>query len=398
MASRFLFTSYCLLIIPLAALGFHQQCVTKQYRYHYHDCHLANSAASLSSSSKDAEIESISTRTRTRSEEGASIRPTTVVEQCYKAWNQRDMEKAASYFSKDFSYDDGQYLGSITQNKSKLQRRFQVVADALPPKSVMVVDDIAVCQTSGNIGTRWHVERAEDGSSVPLTRGCSFYTVDQGSGLIQTGFKVSEMVVKPSKRASNGLVSSASRFMESSNKGIDMVAAVSSSQGIGIGIGRPSTTASIQDDDDDSSSPSSSSSVIEGYFQAWNDRNMEGALDYFIEDCVYEVEDPVFVDKFCGKEALREHLVKNAGVLPSACQIILDDLAVDRSNGKFGVKWHLEVSGFAIPNLRGCSMYTMDCELGLLKSGFDITEAPVKVPDLAQGFVSSLVSKIGLFQ
>ena len=59
---------------------------------------------------------------------------------------------------------------------------------------------------------------------------------------------------------------------------------------------------------------------------------------------------------------------------------MLDDLAIDAMNGTFGVRWHLEVNGVAIPNLCGCSMYTMDREIGLLKSGFDVTEAPVKLP------------------
>ena len=50
----------------------------------------------------------------------------------------------------------------------------------------------------------------------------------------------------------------------------------------------------------------------------------------------------MFVDKFIGKTALREHLLKNAAALPSACQIILDDLAIDSDNETIGVKWHLE--------------------------------------------------------
>jgi len=78
-----------------------------------------------------------------------------------------------------------------------------------------------VCTKTGNIGTRWHAEK-DDGTVVPSTRGCSFYTVDSNlaydydsdmegkSGLIKTGFKVSEMVIKPSKIFANGLVSSAS--------------------------------------------------------------------------------------------------------------------------------------------------------------------------------------------
>ena len=68
----------------------------------------------------------------------------------------------------------------------------------------------------------------------------------------------------------------------------------------------------------------------------------------------------MFVDKFIGKTALREHLLKNAAALPSACQIILDNLAIDSDNETIGVKWHLEANGVSIPNLRGCSMYTID--------------------------------------
>lgn len=107
---------------------------------------------------------------------------------------------------------------------------------------------------------------------------------------------------------------------------------------------------------------------------------MEGALACFTEDCVYQTEDPLFVDTLVGKEALRGHLEKNAAALPSSCQIILDSTAVDKINGNIGTTWHLEVNGIAIPNLRGCSMYTTDPQTGLLKSGFDVTESPVKIP------------------
>ena len=92
----------------------------------------------------------------------------------------------------------------------------------------------------------------------------------------------------------------------------------------------------------------------------------------------------MFVDKFIGKTVLREHLLKNAAALLSACQIILDDLAIDSDNETIGVKWHLEANGVSIPNLRGCSMYTIDNESGLLHTGYDVTEAPVKLPGLAQ--------------
>lgn len=286
-----------------------------------------------------------------------------IVEQCYAAWNRRDMKAAADCFADGFTYDDGQFLGTIRNNKSLLQARFRSGANILPPNSRVVVDALAVCPTTKNIGARWHVETL-DGTPVPLTNGCSFYTVDSKTGLIRSGFKVTEMLVKPSKDLAGGLVSSASRFLRTSNN---------------------------NNDNNKRETPETPSlSIIEQYFCAWNDRDMEGALDCFVDDCVYETEDPVFVDKFVGKEALREHLVQNAAALPSSCSIILDDLAMDDTRGAVGVRWHLEANGIAIPNLRGCSMYTLDSEKGLLKTGYDVTEAPVKVPDVAQTLLSAL--------
>jgi hypothetical protein len=133
-------------------------------------------------------------------------------------------------------------------------------------------------------------------------------------------------------------------------------------------------------------------SIIESYLRAWNERDIQAALDCFVEDSVYETEDPIFVDTLKGKDSLREHLEKNAAALPPACKIILDDLVIDDSCGTAGVKWHLEANGVPIPNLRGCSMYTMvhcdssgssNTDLLLLKSGFDVTESPVKLPGVA---------------
>mmetsp|Transcript_24887 Transcript_24887/g.30591 ORF Transcript_24887/g.30591 Transcript_24887/m.30591 type:complete len:99 (+) Transcript_24887:476-772(+) len=75
-----------------------------------------------------------------------------------------------------------------------------------------------------------------------------------------------------------------------------------------------------------------------------NKRDMEAALDCFDNDSIYEVEDPVSVNTFRGKEALREHLINNASSLPLTCQIILDNLAIDTIRCTFLVKWHLEVN------------------------------------------------------
>lgn len=290
-----------------------------------------------------------------------SSREVSIVEKCYQAFNNRDMSSLASCFSSNFEYDDGQYLGTIT-SKQELMQHFQELQNVLPADSKVIMDDIAIC-TSGNIGTKWHMETG-DGSIVNYTKGVSFYTTDS-EGLIKTAFKVSEMIVKPSTDMADRLVSSASRFMTSSND---------------------KQTCSQE-------SSTRNASIIEKYFEAWNRREMDTALGYFCDDCMYETEDPVFVASFRGKKELRNHLVKNAKSLPSSAQIILDDLAIDTLNGTFGVKWHLEVNGISIPNLRGCSMYTLEKESQLLKSGYDVTEAPVKVPRIARK-AFSLPSKL----
>ena len=300
----------------------------------------------------------------------ASTTGESIVERCFDAWNRREIDDAVACFVDDFEYDDGQYLGSI-EKKSDLERLLQIRAKALSAGSITVVDHLAECTASGNIGAQWHVEK-EDGTIVPYTRGCSFYTVDGSSGLIKTGFHVSEMIAKPSKQMSDMVVSSASSMLQVSNL---------------LGGLMPSSSNAEVDE-------AEPASIIEKYFQAWNARDMEAALDCFVEDCVYETEDPVFVDSFRGKEALRAHLLKNADTLPSACRIILDDLAIDTERGTSGVKWHLEVGGVAIPNLRGCSMYTIEAETGLLKSGYDVTEAPAKLPGLAQEALAGPFGKL----
>lgn len=295
------------------------------------------------------------------------------VKRCYEAWNLRDMNLAASCFADKFSYDDGLYLGTIN-TRGDLKQHFEMTGRILPQGSVVVLDDLAADPVTGNVGARWHAER-KDGTTLPLTRGCSFYGTE--NGLIKSGFKCAEMLVKPNKGFADNLVSSASTLTGTvSNSGVQDASG-------------DERTASVD--------AGGTKSLIEQYFEAWNRRDMEAALECFADECVYATEDPVFVESFQGKDALRNHLNKNAESLPQSCRIILDDLAIDGVNGKYGVKWHLEIGGMAIPNLRGCSMYVSDLDSGLLTSGWDVTEAPVKVPRMAAG-VFALPTKLGLFQ
>lgn len=291
----------------------------------------------------------------------ADVEPS-IAEKCYDAFNIRETGDVTACFASDFSYDDGQYLGVIDK-KTDLERYFDTIAKVLPRGAVVVVDHVAI--VSDKVATQWHMEK--DGSTVPFTRGCSFYTLEKGSGLIKTAFKVSEMIVKPSSLFSDAVVSSAKQM-------IQFTEVFSRSSTIYADAEVPKTEPL---------------SIIEAYFDAWNRRDIEAALECFIDDCNYETEDPVFVGSYRGKDALRKHLLRNVDVLPSACRIALDDVVVDKGRCTAGVKWHLEANGVSIPNLRGCSMYTIDSESGLLCTGLDITESPVKVPGAIQEVIAA---------
>lgn len=118
-----------------------------------------------------------------------------VVERYFEAWNRRDMSTATSLFAPDCTYDDTQY-SSPFEGRAALQKHLYKVANCLPPSFSFVIDDLAVSSNGEKIGVQWHVEN--DGTPLPFTRGCSFYTVDLESGLIRSGFDVPEpAVIKP---------------------------------------------------------------------------------------------------------------------------------------------------------------------------------------------------------
>jgi len=275
----------------------------------------------------------------------------TIVDECYKAWNQRDMKAAAECFTFSGKYKDYQYVGTIS-GRQQLEEHFTQQANLLPPNCQIVVDHLAYDIDAGKIATQWHLERP-NGSTVRFTKGCSFYTLDE-EGLIKSGFRTSEMAVKPNRDTVNALLSLAPKNSESSIN----------------------------------TKASDKSTVVERYLDAWNRRDMEAALDCLEEDLVYQTEDPVFVGTLHGKPEMRIHLEQNANVLPAAAQIVLDDLAVDSRAGKIGTRWHLEVNGVGLPNLQGCSMYTIS-DNGKIQTALDITEAPIKLPRAAVPFLSA---------
>jgi len=128
---------------------------------------------------------------------------------------------------------------------------------------------------------------------------------------------------------------------------------------------------------------------MKAYFAAWNERDMEAAVDIWAEDCQYE--DTQYAGAFEGKDALRAHLIKVADALPESFAFVVDEVA--DGGDTVGVQWHVESDGEPLPFTRGCSVYTANAD-GLLATGFDVPEpAPIK-PGGAGLALLSLASKI----
>jgi len=322
----------------------------------------------------DSPSEKTTTKTANTGRNGANL-----VENFYNSLNQRDFTFATNCFSDNFTYEDSVYMGVITNQKEELQSRFLNGVSRLPPKAKIIIEDIACDDENGKVGVKWHVEK--DSKILLFTRGCSFYTIDE-EGKIVDAFKASEMLIKTDKRFADALVSNASKFSGATDSFVQKLQQ------------QQQQTSFEEEEDENGTSSSSTLSTIEQYYNAWNSRDMELALSYFDEDCTVQTEDPVFVGTIRGKDELRAHLLQNADSLPSSAKIMIDDIAVDRSNGNYGVRWHLEVNGYSLPGLRGCSFCTSDVETSLLKCAFDVTEAPVKIPRVPKGSVFSTLMSV----
>mmetsp|Transcript_30024 Transcript_30024/g.72498 ORF Transcript_30024/g.72498 Transcript_30024/m.72498 type:complete len:670 (-) Transcript_30024:188-2197(-) len=109
------------------------------------------------------------------------------VERYFDAWNRRDMKDAVSLFAEDCVMRDLQYDDAF-HGRDEFEKHLLRVKDCLPSAFNFVVDDIAA--SSSKAGVMWHVEN--DGDPLAFTRGCSFYVIDERTGLIRSGFEIPE--------------------------------------------------------------------------------------------------------------------------------------------------------------------------------------------------------------
>lgn len=115
--------------------------------------------------------------------------------------------------------------------------------------------------------------------------------------------------------------------------------------------------------------------VVEEYFNYWNLRDMDSAINLFDIDCTYE--DTLYPGVFKGRETLKSHLFSVADSLPASFKFCLDVVSEDK-NGNIGVQWHVENDDKPLPFTRGCSMYKVDMKSLKITEGFDVPEPVAK--------------------
>lgn len=111
----------------------------------------------------------------------------------YSSWNNKDVDKAISYFSDDIVFNDAQYDKPFI-GKIEVKNYLQECADSLTGWS-FVIDDYSEDVSRRNVGLKWHVS---DSSNSPLpfpNKGISFLKFNE-NGLINECNDMVEPTVK----------------------------------------------------------------------------------------------------------------------------------------------------------------------------------------------------------
>jgi ketosteroid isomerase-like protein len=105
----------------------------------------------------------------------------TAPEQYFKAFSNRDMDLAVSFFTDTVTYEDMQFPEPFS-GKENVRKHLFKCADAFPSVFTFEVDEIA--NGGDRIAVLWHVNNGDD--PLLFTRGCSFYELDS-KGKIEDG-------------------------------------------------------------------------------------------------------------------------------------------------------------------------------------------------------------------
>ena len=101
-------------------------------------------------------------------------------------------------------------------------------------------------------------------------------------------------------------------------------------------------------------------SVVERYYQAFNNRDFDTAIKLFSETAIYD--DTAFRDPLNGRTAIANHLQLCGQALPSSFDFCVDDLF--QSDNRIVAQWHVENNGQELPFTKGCSYYQIETSGG----------------------------------
>lgn len=128
------------------------------------------------------------------------------------------------------------------------------------------------------------------------------------------------------------------------------------------------------------------SQTITDLYAAINRRDLETAIAYIDEDCIYQ--DLNFPKPFVGKAAVKDLFRESMNSVPDDFQFIIDDIAGD--DHAVGLTWHVELGQVTFPNTRGVSFYKISPRTGLINYGRDIVESPLKPGKLAFAIIRAV--------
>jgi len=142
----------------------------------------------------DADSGSDSDSDASKEDAKASSTSSSTVDQYFKAWNRGDMNEATSLFAQDCVLRDTQYPGAFN-GRNEVEAHLANVNECLPSSFQFIIDELVTISSSEagireKVGALWHVENG--GDDLAFTRGCSFYTTDAKTGLIQSGLEIPE--------------------------------------------------------------------------------------------------------------------------------------------------------------------------------------------------------------
>ena len=118
------------------------------------------------------------------------------------------------------------------------------------------------------------------------------------------------------------------------------------------------------------------SEKIDAMYAAINRRDLDAAIAYINEECVYQ--DLNFRQAFVGKGRVRSLFEDSINSVPDDFKFVIDEITTGDELA-VGITWHVELDGITFPNTRGASFYRFSADSGLLIYGRDIVESPVKL-------------------